>query len=224
MGFVVAIDGTSGSGKTTTARKVSELLGWLYFDTGATYRSVAYFVLGRDIDPNNEEMVTQILEELNIDIRNVNGEQRTIVNGEDVSDELRSDKINKAVTPISKMKEVRGFLVDIQRKIVGDKNAIVEGRDIGTVVFPDADLKFYMNADINVRAERREQEKTNETNIEEVKKDLERRDYHDSTRKESPLKKAADAYLIDTSRLSIDEQVDIVISEIKKLNEGVDSL
>jgi cytidylate kinase len=223
MGFVVAIDGTSGSGKTTTARKVSELLGWLYLDTGATYRAVAYFVLKRGINPENEEKVIQILDELNIEIKKVNGEQRIIVNGEDVNDRLRTDQVNQAVTPISKIKEVRKFLVGIQRKIVNDRNAIVEGRDIGTVVFPDADIKFYMDADINIRARRRKKQ-DKKGDLEEVKKDLMRRDYHDSTRKESPLKKAADAYLLDTSFLSIDEQVNIVLSEIKKLNEGASSL
>jgi cytidylate kinase len=223
MGFVVAIDGTSGSGKTTTARKVSELLGWLYLDTGATYRAVAYFVLKRGIDPNDKGRVIQILDDLSVEIKNANGEQKTIVNGEDVSDELRTDEVNKAVTPISKIREVRKYLVGIQRKIVDDRNAIVEGRDIGTVVFPDADIKFYMDADINVRAARREKQ-FNTDDLEEVKKDLKRRDHHDSTREESPLKKAADAFLLDTSSLSIDEQVNIVISEINKLDEGTSSL
>jgi len=223
MGFVVAIDGTSGSGKTTTARKVSKLLGWLYLDTGATYRAVAYFVLRRGVNPNDEKKVTQILDELNIEIEKVNNEQRTIVNGEDISDKLRTDEVNKAVTPVSKMKAVRRFLVGIQRKIVDDNNAIIEGRDIGTVVFPDADLKFYMDADIGIRAKRRGLQDSKE-NLEEVEKDLKRRDYHDSTRKESPLKKAGNAYLLDTSLLSIDKQVDIVISEIKKLNESYSSL
>lgn len=221
MGFVVAIDGTSGSGKTTTARKVAELLDCLYLDTGATYRAVAYFVLKRGIDPGENDKVIQILDELNLEIKNVNGEQRTIINGEDVSDELRTIQVSKAVTPISKIKEVRRYLVGIQRKIVNDKNAIIEGRDIGTVVFPDADIKFYMDADINVRANRRRQQDSI-GNLEEVKKDLERRDLHDSKRKESPLKKADDAFLLDTSSLSIAEQVDIVVSEIKKLHEGAD--
>jgi cytidylate kinase len=223
MGFVVAIDGTSGSGKTTTARKVAKLLDWLYLDTGATYRAVAYFVLRRGIDPNDEEKVTQILDEVSVEIEKVDGEQRTIVNGEDVSDELRTIQVSKAVTPISKIKEVRRYLVEIQRKIVDDKNAIIEGRDIGTVVFPDADIKFYMDADINIRANRRRQQDSI-GDLEEAKKDLKRRDYHDSKRKESPLKKADDAFLLDTSSLSIAEQVDIVVSKIKKLHEGADSV
>ncbi len=223
MGFVVAIDGTSGSGKTTTARKVSKLLGWIYLDTGATYRAVAYFVLKQGIDPNDEDKVIQILDELCIEIEKTNGEQRTIVNGENVSDKIRTEQVNKAVTPVSKIKEVRKYLVGIQREIVDDRNAIVEGRDIGTVVFPDADIKFYMDADISVRAARRDKQYS-AGDLEDVKKDLKRRDHHDSTRKESPLKKAADAYLLDTSSLSIDEQVNIVISEIKKLNEGAGPL
>lgn len=223
MGFVVAIDGTSGSGKTTTAKKVSELLGWLYVDTGATYRAVAYFVLKRGVDPNDEDKVIQILDELSVEIEKANGEQRTIVNGEDVSDKIRTEQVNKAVTPVSKIREVRKYLAGIQRKIVDDRNAIVEGRDIGTVVFPDADIKFYMDADISVRAARRDKQYST-GDPEEVKKDLKRRDHHDSTRKESPLTKAADAYLLDTSSLSIDKQVNIVISEIKKLHEGAGSL
>ena len=223
MGFVVAIDGTSGSGKTTTAREVSRRLGWLYLDTGATYRSVAYFVLHRGINPEDEKKVIQSLDELNIEIKKIDGEQRTIVNGEDISDKLRTDKINKAVTPVSKIKEVRKYLVSIQRKIVDGKNAVIEGRDIGTVVFPDADLKFYMDADIAVRAKRRKSQDRSE-DLQEVKKDLKRRDYHDSRRKESPLRQADDAILLDTSSLSIDEQVDIVISKIKELHEGFVSL
>jgi cytidylate kinase len=223
MGLVVAIDGTSGSGKTTTAKRVSELLGWLYLDTGATYRAIAYFVLKHGIDPNDKDKVTQILDELSMAIEKVDSEQRTIINGEDVSDKLRTDEVNKAVTPISKIREVRKYLVGIQRKIVNDRNAIVEGRDIGTVVFPDADIKFYMDADISIRAARRN-EQYGTGNIKEAKEDLKRRDFHDSTRKESPLKKAADAHLLDTSSLSVDEQVNIVISEIKKLNEGAGSL
>lgn len=219
MGFVVAIDGTSGSGKTTTARKVAESLDWLYVDTGATYRAVAYFVLKQGIDPNNEDKVTQILNKLDLEIEKINGEQRTIINGEDVSDKLRTEKVNKAVTPISKIKKVRKYLVEIQREIVSGRNAIIEGRDIGTVVFPDADLKFYMDADISIRAKRRKkQEKLDD--LEAVEKDLKRRDYHDSRRKESPLKKADDAFLLDTSSLTIEEQVDIVVSKIKKLHEG----
>ena len=118
MGFVVAIDGTSGSGKTTTARKVAGRLDWLYLDTGATYRAVAYFVLQRGIDPNDESKVIQILDELNVEIEKIDGEQRTIVNGEDISDKLRTEQVNKAVTPVSKIKKVRKYLVGIQRKIV----------------------------------------------------------------------------------------------------------
>ncbi len=223
MGFVVAIDGTSGSGKTTTAREVSRRLGWLYLDTGATYRAVAYFILKRGINPDDEEKVIQILDKLSIEIKKIDGEQKTIVNGEDASDKLRTDEINKAVTPVSKIKEVRKYLVGIQRKIVDGKNAIIEGRDIGTVVFPDSDLKFYMDADIGIRAERRKKQDKSK-NLEVVKKDLKRRDYHDSRRKESPLKKADDAILLDTSSLSIDEQVDTVISKIKELHEGVETL
>lgn len=224
MGFIVAIDGTSGSGKTTTARRVSELLGWFYLDTGSTYRAVAYYVLEQGVDPSDKNKVIEILDKINVSFEEGENGNRLILNGEDVSDKLRTDEVNKAVTLVSKMREVRKWLVNIQREIVDEKNAIVEGRDIGTVVFPEADLKFYMNADIDVRAERRKKQKGATGDLEAVKKDLMRRDYHDSTRKESPLKKAPDAHLIDTTSLTIDEQVERVVSEIKKLNESTDSI
>lgn len=220
MGFILAIDGTSGSGKSTTAKRVAERLGWLYLDTGATYRAVATAVIEEGKDPESPEEVTQILDDLNIEVKNENCEQRTLINGRDVTDKLRTDEVNRAVTPVSKMKRVRKFLVNEQRNIVGNRDAVVEGRDIGTVVFPDADLKIYMDAEIEVRAERRRKQKENRTSLEEVKKDLERRDLHDSTRKESPLKKDGDAELIDTTNLTIEEQVERVISKIKKLNES----
>ncbi len=221
MNFILAIDGTSGSGKTTTARKVAEQLGWFYLDTGSTYRAITYIVFKQGKDPEDINEVTQMLEGIELEIKNTEKGQRTYVNGKDVTDYLRTDEIDKAVTPISMMKAVRRWLVGVQRKIARDKNVVVEGRDIGTVVFPNANLKIYMDADLNERAKRRNKQKGNSQNQEEIKKDLMRRDYHNSNRKESPLKRAPDALLLDTTSLSIKEQVEWVINKVKQLNEGL---
>ncbi len=224
MSFIVAIDGTSGSGKTITARMVAERLGWMYLDTGATYRAVTYWVLKQGKDPENEKEVTQLLEGLDLDVKNTEEGQRTYVNGEDETNKLRTDEIDRWVTPVSKMTTVREWLVRVQRKIVDGKNAVVEGRDIGTVVFPNADLKIYMDAKLEVRAERRKKQKGEAKDIEEVKRDLLRRDYHDSTRKDSPLKRSLNALSLDTTSLSIEEQVERAVSEIKHLNESTSSI
>lgn len=222
--FVLAIDGTSGSGKTTTAEKVAEHFGWVYLETGATYRAVTYVVLKQGKDPRKESEVTQVLEGLRLDVKCSEKGQRTFVNGEDVTDYLRKDEIDKAVTPVSKMKVVREWLVGVQRKISRNQNVVVEGRDIGTIVFPDADLKIYMDAELEIRAQRRKKQKGNTVSLDEVKKDLKRRDYHDSTRAESPLKKAPDAFFLDTTSLSIEGQVDWVVSKVKQLNESITSI
>jgi cytidylate kinase len=218
MSFILAIDGTSGSGKTTTARMVAKRLGWFYLDTGATYRAITYEILRRGIDPEDKNKVTQILENLELDVRIEKRVQRTYINGKDITDYLREHKIDRAVTPISKMKVVRKYLVKLQREIAENKNIVVEGRDIGTVVFPNANLKIFMDADPEERAKRRKKQIRNQKDLESIKKDLLRRDYHDSKRKESPLKRAQDALVLDTTSLTIKEQVDWVISKIKQLD------
>jgi cytidylate kinase len=221
MNFILAIDGTSGSGKTTTARMVAEHLGWYYLDTGATYRAVTYGVLKKGIDPEDENRVTQLLENLELDVRIENSVQRIYINGKDITDYLREPEIDKYVTPISKMKVVRKYLVKLQREIAQDRNIVVEGRDIGTVVFPDANLKIFMDAEPLIRAKRRKKQIRNKKDLESIKKDLLRRDHHDSKRKESPLKRAQEAIVLDTTSLTIKEQVDWIISKIKQLDESI---
>ncbi|MCK4421749.1 (d)CMP kinase [candidate division WOR-3 bacterium] len=220
MNFVVAIDGTSGSGKTTTAKLVAEHFGWFYLDTGATYRALTYQVLKEGKDPEGEREVGEVLKDFHLKVENREDGQRTYVNGEDVTDHLRTNEIDRAVTPISKMKVVRERLVDLQRRISENKNVIAEGRDIGTVVFPDAALKIYMDAGLNERVQRRRKQKGDGNSIDEVMKDLKRRDYHDSNRDLSPLKRASDAIFLDTTSLTIQKQVDWVINQIEKLNES----
>jgi cytidylate kinase len=200
---------------------VAEHLGWYYLDTGATYRAVTYGVLKKGIDPEDENRVTQLLENLELDVRIENSVQRIYINGKDITDYLREPEIDKYVTPISKMKVVRKYLVKLQREIAQDRNIVVEGRDIGTVVFPDANLKIFMDAEPLIRAKRRKKQIRNKKDLESIKKDLLRRDHHDSKRKESPLKRAQEAIVLDTTSLTIKEQVDWIISKIKQLDESI---
>ncbi|MCD6277538.1 (d)CMP kinase [candidate division WOR-3 bacterium] len=219
MRFVVAIDGTSASGKSTTARNVAQRLGWFFLDTGAMYRAVAYEVLRRGVDPNDFERVAEVAKEIDIDVKPGPDGQITYVNGEDVSAYLRTPEVDKAVTPVSQNPEVRKKLVAIQRMVGKNRELVCEGRDMTTVVFPDAELKIYMDADINVRAERRKKDlekKGIHMPLEEIKKDLMRRDLADSNRDISPLKKADDAILLDTTNLTIEDEVNFVLERIKK--------
>ncbi|RKZ21341.1 (d)CMP kinase [bacterium] len=219
MRFVVAIDGTSASGKSTTARNVAQRLGWFFLDTGAMYRAVAYEVLRRGVDPNDFEKVAEVVQEIDIDVKPGPDGQITCVNGEDVSAYLRTPDVDKAVTPVSQNPAVRKKLVAIQRKVGEDRELVCEGRDMTTVVFPDAELKIYMDADINVRAERRKKDlekKGIHISLEEIKNDLMRRDFADSNRDISPLKKADDAIELDTTNLTIEDEVNFVLERIKE--------
>lgn len=218
MKFVVAIDGTCASGKSTTAKNVAKRLGWYYLDTGAMYRAIAYLVLKEKVDPHDAKMVESMVEKVDIEIKMENG-QRTIINGEDVSDKIRTPEIDKAVTPVCQYKKVREKMVELQRKIAEDKNIVCEGRDMGTVVFPDAQVKIFMDADIDERAKRRLKDLVDKginITFEEVKEDLLRRDREDTSREEAPLKMSDGAVFIDTTKLTIEEQTELVIKEIGK--------
>uniref|UniRef100_A0A7C4U7U8 Cytidylate kinase n=1 Tax=candidate division WOR-3 bacterium TaxID=2052148 RepID=A0A7C4U7U8_UNCW3 len=218
MKFIVAIDGTSASGKSTTATNVAKKLGWLYLDTGAMYRAIAYYVLKKKVDPHDEENVVRLLDEIDLRIEMNNG-QRTIVNGEDVTEKIRTPEIDRAVTPVCQFKKVREKMVELQRKIADNREIICEGRDMGSVVFPDAQVKVFMDASIDERAKRRLrdlQKKGINITFEEVKNDLLRRDKEDSTRSEAPLKISKGAIFIDTTNLTIEMQTALVIEEIRK--------
>lgn len=218
MRLVVAIDGTCASGKSTTAKNLAKRLGWYYLDTGAMYRAIAYYVLKEKVDPYDVEKVEKLMDKLDIKIELGNG-QRTIINDEDVSDKIRTPEVDKAVTPVCQYKKVREKMVEMQRKIAENKRIICEGRDMGTVVFPDAQIKVFMDADIVERAHRRLKDllsKGINITFEQVKEDLMRRDREDSTREEAPLKISDGAIVIDTTNLTIKEQTDIIIKEIEK--------
>ena len=219
--MIVAIDGPAASGKSTTAKMVAKKLEMTYLDTGAMYRAVTLALLRSNTDLDDYDSVCQVVDELELDI--YDKESKTIVklDGEDVSEEIRSMPVTENVSAVSAMKYVRQTMVEIQRNIGKKTNCVVEGRDIGTVVFPDAEFKIFMVADVNMRAERRFKdfyEMGENRSFQEVLADLKRRDEKDSTRAFSPLQKADEAIEIDTSMSSIDQQVRKIINLVKKNN------
>ena len=214
MGFIVAVDGPAGSGKSTISKVVAEKFNLTYLDTGAMYRMIAFKSLKDGINLDDIDEVVKLLEDVNIDMK----DGKFYVDGTDVSAEIRTPEITGIVSKVAAIKEVRVKLVDLQRKISHGKNVILDGRDIGTVVFPNANLKVFLVASPEERAKRRVLDFKNkgiEEKFEDVLSEIIRRDEFDSNRKESPLKKADDAIEIDTSFMNIDE----VVGAISKLVE-----
>ena len=215
MSFVVAIDGPAGAGKGTITKLVGQKLNLVNIDTGATFRCVALNMLKENIGLDEEEKIEKILEKIKIEMQ-PNGE--IFLNGENVTHKIRENDVNNFVSPVSAIKIVRAKLLEIQRKIAEGKNVIMEGRDIGTAVFPNADVKIYLDATPEERAKRRvlqNKEKGIETSYEEVLENIKDRDYRDSNREIAPLRKAEDAIYIDSSDMTIEEVVDKVIDIIK---------
>ena len=217
--IIIAIDGPAGSGKSTTAREVARTLGYVYIDTGAMYRAAALAFKRMNLDFTDEDFI-KLMNSIEIELKQGENGQRTFLNGEDVSDEIRTPEITKLVSPVSANPVVREKLVEMQRRLAADGGVVMDGRDIGTVVFPDAALKIFMVASPETRAERRTKElkaKGIDVDFESIKNDLIARDKYDSTREISPLKKADDAVEIDTSNLSIAEQTAKVVELAKKI-------
>ena len=217
--MIVAVDGPAGSGKGTVTKKIEEKLGFLNLDTGATYRCVALQVLKETVKLEDEEKIIKIANEIDIKIDNTGSKDIILLNGEDVSKEIRTKEVTSIVAPISSIIPVREKMVDVQRKLATGKNVIVEGRDIGTVVFPNADIKIYLDASQEIRAKRRYEENIQdgmETTYEEILESIKMRDYNDMHRKVGALKKAEDAIVIDSSNLSIDEVVKKIEDIIKE--------
>ena len=214
--MIIAIDGPSASGKSTTAKGVAEKLGITHLDTGAMYRTVTWGLKKAAIHPNNDKKVRDFLKDLEIyfDVSN-----HIWLNGEDVSVEIRTGDISSRVSAVSAIPEVREKMVKIQRQIAGKKDCVLEGRDIGTVVFPDAEYKFFLVADTEIRAKRRllDLERIGEiSTLSELIDDIERRDAIDSSRDHSPLLQAEDAIPIDTSHLTINEQINKIVNLINQ--------
>ncbi|MCK4296742.1 MAG: (d)CMP kinase [Candidatus Marinimicrobia bacterium] len=220
MGIIVAIDGPAGAGKSSTAKEVAFQLGFVYIDTGAMYRAVTLEVIRSNVDVSNENQVTLIAKKSNIQFRWINKYLHTFLNSEDVSDEIRSSEVADLVSSVSAIPGVRDVMVKCQREMAKRDNIVMEGRDIGTNVFPSADFKFYLDADIDVRAKRRISDYKKigqELTLEEIKKEIKIRDKIDSSRRYSPLKKAYNAIIIDTTNLSFKEQVEMIVNRVKKV-------
>ena len=205
MIYSIAIDGPAGSGKSTIAKKLAKDLAFTYVDTGAMYRAIAIWALENTPDINDEENISSRIDEVNIELDYKDGEQQVILNGENVTDRLRLESTGKAASAISKQRMVREKLVDIQQKTAKEQSVIMDGRDIGTKVLPNAFLKIFMTASPEVRAKRRFDElmmKGEDCDYEEILQGVKDRDHADETRAVSPLKPAEDAIILDTSRMS----------------------
>lgn len=209
--FIIALDGPSGSGKSTIANILAKKLKISYLNTGSMYRAVTLFFLENNIK-KSDKIDIDLLRKINIDIK----EDRVFLNGKDVSEKIRNKEVTENVSWVSSLFLVRKYLVDMQRKISKNKSIILDGRDIGTVVFPNAKYKFFLVASSEVRAKRRYEQNEIDKSLEEIQKDIEKRDYLDSHREISPLKKAEDAIEIDSSNLTIDETIEEIINKMDK--------
>ena len=218
MSFQIAIDGPSATGKSTLAKALAKELSFIYIDTGAMYRAVGLYNIRKNIDLNNEADVVNTLKDISIDIKYIDKEQRIFLNGEDVSNQIREEKVGTAASIVSTYKKVREVLVDLQRSLANVQNVIMDGRDIGTVVLPNASLKIFLTASSEERTKRRYlelKEKGKDVSIEDVAKELKERDERDTKRANSPLTKAEDAILVDTTNMNIKQTIEY----IKKLYE-----
>lgn len=224
--LIVAIDGPAGSGKSTTAKLLANKLNYLYLDTGAMYRAITFLAIKQNILDDVKEIIN-LLERTDIELTYSDGNSRVFADKIELSEEIRSHEVNSNVSDVSKIKQVREILVQKQREIGALGGIVMEGRDIGTVVFPQADVKFFLTATIDERTKRRTKEmveKGKQIHEDLVKESLLNRDKIDSSRKESPLLKAEDAIPVDTSFLTIDEQVNFIYDEVAKVakSKGVE--
>ena len=214
----IAIDGPAGAGKSTIAKRAAAELGFIYVDTGALYRSIGYYMAMAGADTSKAQEVIPRLKEITVELRFINGVQRVLVNGEDVSEKIRTPKMSMHASNVSAIPEVREFLFDLQKDIARKNNVVMDGRDIGTVVLPDADVKIFLTASPEDRARRRlhEHEKRGEKiSFEQLLEEVKQRDYNDSHRAAAPLCRADDAILLDTTGNGLETSVELVISTIK---------
>lgn len=216
--FNIAIDGPAGAGKSSIARAAASQLGFIYVDTGALYRTVALGALKRGIQPEETDAIVALLPELDVGMEFVDGEQRVLLNGEDVSEAIRQPEVSAAASTVSAIPAVRQFLFDLQQNMAREHDVLMDGRDIGTVVLPDAQLKIFLTATPEERARRRyEQIKdTSDVTYEEILRDINQRDYQDTHREIAPLKQAEDAVYLDTTDMSFDEVVETILSLTKE--------
>ncbi len=221
--MIIAIDGPAATGKSSTAKAVAEKLGFMYLDTGAMYRAVTLAVLEKDISLTHVYTLESFLTSLDLNILYIEKTLMIELDQLDVTDRIRDPEVTAKVSDVSALPAVRKTMVKFQRKLASGKDCIVEGRDIGTVVFPNADLKFYMIADASIRAERRKKDLLTlgkNKDISELETEIKNRDRKDSTRVHSPLSKAEDSIIIDTSHLDFHEQVNMIVEKIKTVQKG----
>ncbi len=221
----VAIDGPSGAGKSTLSRQIASKLGFIYVDTGALYRTIGLAVLNANIDTKDLKTVSGILPEIKLELKYISGEQRMFLNGKDVSDDIRTPEVSMAASDVSAHVPVREFLLETQRELANSSNAIMDGRDIGTVVLPNADIKIFLTASAQDRAQRRYEEllqKGQNVNYDDVLNDVITRDKNDETRAAAPLKPADDAILVNTTGNTFEQSL-LLLQELieNKIKEGI---
>ncbi len=219
MSINIAIDGPAGAGKSTIAKAAAKAFGFIYVDTGALYRSIAYYAISSGADTKNLEQVVSLLPEITPELKYINGVQHVFVNGEDVSDKIRTPEVSMGASNVSAIPAVRDFLFELQRRIARENNVVMDGRDIGTVVLPDAELKIYLTASAEERARRRHVElieKGENISFEEVLADVNQRDYNDMNREIAPLKQADDAVLCDTTEVDLQGAIDMLCGIIEE--------
>ena len=214
MGYNIAIDGPAGAGKSTIAKLVAKELGFIYVDTGAMYRGLAVHFLKKGIVPGEVEKIEAACEDATVELGYENGVQQVYLNGENITSQLREEAVGNMASVSSAVPEVRKKLVELQQKLARETNVVMDGRDIGTVVLPDADVKVYLTASVETRAKRRFlelQEKGEPTDLAKIAADIEDRDYRDMHRDISPLRQAEDATLVDSSDMTIDQVVERIL-------------
>ena len=219
MNIAVAIDGPVGAGKSSIARQAAKILDFIYVDTGAMYRGIGLYTVRKGVGTRDIGAVISLLPEIEFDIKIIDGTQRVFLNGEDVSEDIRLPEISMAASDVSAIPEVRAFLLDLQRGFAKTNNVIMDGRDIGTVILPDAEVKIYLTADAEVRAKRRYDEliaKGKDVKYEDVLADLNQRDYNDMHREIAPLKVADDAVIADTTELDFEQSCELIAKIIKE--------
>ena len=216
--LLITIDGPAGAGKTTVSRALADRLGYRYIDTGALYRGMALAVQSRGIDPQNDDDLKRLCSDLDLTFVRNNEGLSLYLNGENISDRIRTAEITMLASAVSARPVVREFLLDVQKNLGRQKAAVFEGRDMGTVVFPDADVKFFLDASTHTRALRRfeEQKLQSSQTLDEVERDIQRRDRNDSTREVAPLKPAPDAIIIDSTDLTAEAVVDLMVSHLEE--------
>ena len=220
MSMNVAIDGPAGAGKSTIAKNVAAEMKYIYVDTGAMYRSLALYFIRQGIDKDDEAKISEACKDCDVTIGYEDGKQQVILNGENVTGLIRTEEVGNMASASSVYKDVRAKLLNLQRKLAKENDVIMDGRDIGTCILPDAQAKIFLTASVDTRADRRYKElieKGESPDLEKIKKDIEERDYRDSHRENAPLKQADDAVLVDSSDMSIEEVTNAIIDIIKSM-------